>query len=347
MTFELVNPLCEPRWNEWVSQHPGATIFHSAEWAQVLLESYGYPLHYCVLSENSRRAAGMLPVMEVASLLTGRRGVSLPFSDECAPLLSEGVTLESLVEPMCAVGKQRRWDYLELRGDAASLPHAKPSDEFAVHYLALEANEELQYKKVKDTHRRNIQKARRESIEIHRLQTRDAMDAYYALHCLTRQRQGLPPQPRGFFHIIQERVIAAGLGSIFLARFHGQWIAGAVYFHFGGRAVYKFGASNLAFQHLRANNVLMWEAICHYRRTGARELSFGRTDLHNHGLLQFKRGWGADEVSLRYFRVGLGKPLYPRMMDRDHGTGSVSRILQRMPVQVLRLLGVLAYRHMG
>jgi lipid II:glycine glycyltransferase (peptidoglycan interpeptide bridge formation enzyme) len=346
MNVEFVNPLLEGHWNEWLLEHEAATFFHTAEWARVLTESYRYPVHYGVLKE-AEHAVGLLPLMEVASAFTGRRGVSLPFSDECAPLLRVGMTLDSIVESVRALGRLRGWDYLELRGEAGSLPDAVCSDEYKVHHLVLERSEELQFKKLSDSHRRNIRKARKAAIEIHRLRTRDAMDAYYELHCLTRQRQGLPPQPRRFFHAIHEAVITRGHGFVQLARFNGEWIAGAVYLHFGLKAIYKFGASNPAFQHLRPNNLVMWEAIRYLSEAGLTELSFGRTDPLNRGLLQFKRGWGVKEVTLRYYRIGLRKNVPLRKTDRGYRNGIVSKIMRHLPIALLRLLGILAYRHMG
>ena len=346
MTFAFTNPLIEPSWNEWVLEHEAASIFHTVEWARVLTECYRYPVHYGVLKEG-QQVVGLLPMMEVASFVTGRRGVSLPFSDECASLLSKGVSLESLVEPMRVLGRERGWEYLELRGEAGSVPGAARSDEHRVHYLSLEGSEEAQVKRLGDSHRRNIQKARKAGVEIQRLQTREAMDAYYALHCLTRQRQGVPPQSRHFFHAVHECVIARGHGFVLLARFQGQWIAGAVYLHFGPKALYKFGGSNLAFQQLRANNLLMWEAIRHRREAGLKELSFGRTDPSNLGLLQFKRGWGANELTLAYYRMPVAKGMHFRRMDPGGAVRTGSKIMQHMPIAMLRLLGSLAYRHMG
>jgi len=46
-----------------------------------------------------------------------------------------------------------------------------------------------------------------------------------------------------------------------LASHKGKNIASAVYFHFGDKAIYKYGASDRKYQHLRANNLVMWEAI--------------------------------------------------------------------------------------
>jgi hypothetical protein len=346
MQFEFVDPLLEPQWDDWILNFKAATFFHTSPWARVLKQSYRYPLHYCVLKE-ARGIAGILPVMEVASLFTGRRGVSLPFSDECSPLLADGVSLDSILGPIREFGRERGWDYLELRGEVGSLRDAVSSDEYKIHCLELEGSEESQFRKIRDSHRRNIQKARTESTTIHLLRTPEAIDAYYGLHCLTRQRQGYPPQPRHFFRAIHDAAIAPGFGFVLLASFGGQWIAGAVYLHFGPKAIYKFGASNPVFQYLRPNNLLMWEAIRHLRGIGVTELSFGRTDSQNTGLLQFKRGWGANEATLRYYRIGLRKEVSRGRRDRGQAAGVASKIMQRMPVPLLRLLGVLAYRHIG
>jgi hypothetical protein len=73
---------------------------------------------------------------------------------------------------------------------------------------------------------------------------------------------------------------------------------------------------------------------------GCRELDFGRTDLDQEGLKQFKRGWGADEVPLHHTYAGMEPP----------GDGGALRLLapviRRSPPSVGRLFGAL-YRHFG
>ena len=343
---EFVDPLLEPRWNQWILEVPGATFFHSSQWARVLTQSYNYPLHYAVMRDANDRICGVLPVAEVRSWLTGRRGVCLPFSDECAPLAAEPALLEPLVQSLKDLGRQRRWDYLELRGGSEAVRGATQTDEFWTHRIPLEASEDLQFRRLKESHQRNIRKAQRGAVEIHHLKTTDAIEAYYALHCLTRQRHGLPPQPFRFFQMIYKNVIEPGSGFVALARSGGQWIAGAVYFEFASKALYKFGASDPAFQHLRANNLLMWETILLFRSRGFQELSLGRTDLHSDGLLQFKRGWGGEETAVRYHRMALCKPLRQKKVVTS-GLGAKGSLMKKLPIGVLRGIGALLYRHLG
>ena len=74
-------------------------------------------------------------------------------------------------------------------------------------------------------------------------------------------------------------------------------IAASVYFHFGKAAIYKYGASDKRYQHLRPNNLVMWEAIRWCIQDGYTSLSLGRTDLDDEGLRQFKNGLGRDGTS--------------------------------------------------
>lgn len=84
--IQPANPFEHPDWDEMVIGLPNFSFFHSAAWAKVLVETYGYaPNYFVAKGTNDLRA--LLPVMEVDSWLTGRRGIALPFTDDCEPLL--------------------------------------------------------------------------------------------------------------------------------------------------------------------------------------------------------------------------------------------------------------------
>jgi hypothetical protein len=174
--------------------------------------------------------------------------------------------------------------------------------------------------------------------------TAEAMAAFYELHCRTRRRHGLPPQPWRFFEKVYAHVVAAGKGVVLLAAHAGKTVAGAVYFFYRDRALFKFGASDRAFQHLRANNLVMWEAIQWFIRNGFRSLHFGRSETENEGLLQFKRGWGAQESRVAYYRLSLRENTFSAARN---GTRSSYPVFKMLPIPVLRLAGRILYRHVG
>jgi lipid II:glycine glycyltransferase (peptidoglycan interpeptide bridge formation enzyme) len=155
----------------------------------------------------------------------------------------------------------------------------------------------------------------------------------------------LPPQPWHFFEKLHEQILARGMGTVALAFFQGNAVAANVYLHANGEAIYKYGASDKAWQSLRAANLVMWEAVKRYAGQGVRSLCFGRTEPENEGLRQFKTGWGTDESIINYYRYDLAVGAFvpgPKAV-----SARANHIFSRMPIPALKAIGGLLYRHMG
>lgn len=342
--IDIINPLHHPRWDSLLEQNPQASFFHTAAWARVLAESYRYePLYFTQFDQTGLSA--VVPVMEVRSVLTGRRGVSLPFSDYCQAILPSGPRAREVMNAILAYGKRARWKYFELRSGRSFVVDVHPSTCFYRHVLDLTPGSDALLKKMKENTRRNIRKAQKQGVEVARHTSHEALQAFYRLNCLTRKRHGLPPQPLSFFNKFYEHVIAANKGFIVLATHEGETIAAAVFVHFNGQAVYKYGASDLRFQQLRANNLVMWEAISWYAGQGYSQFCFGRSEPENKGLLQFKNSWGAEEEILEYYRYDLARETFVRQA--SSAASRFNGIFSRMPVPVLNAVGNVLYKHMG
>ncbi len=172
------------------------------------------------------------------------------------------------------------------------------------------------------------------------------MEAFCRLNMMTRKDHGLPPQPRHFFQHVQERIISKDtLGFIVLGFYRGAAIAANVYFHFGDQVIYKYGASDKTYQHLRANNLVMWEAIKWACDKGYKAFSFGRTEPENQGLRQFKAGWGAQETLIKYYRYDLQKEAFVKA--REIVNPYYKTLFSKLPIPALNMLGRILYRHMG
>ena len=323
---------------------PGASFFHSSAWARVLSESYGYnPLYFTVIENDNLRA--LVPMMEVKSFLTGKRGVSLPFTDYCEPILEEGIEFQDLLNPVIDHGKKRGWKYVELRG-ASRYSGGNPCFlSYYGHILDLSAGKEKVFSNLRDSTRRNIKKAEKEKVEVRIEKSGDALSEFCRLNRLTRREHGLPPQPYHFFEKVHRHIISKESGFIALAYFKGKAIAGNVYFHFGDQAIYKYGASDKAYQHLRANNLVMWEAVKWFADKGFRRFCFGRTEQGNEGLRQFKAGWGAEESQIKYFRYEFREGAF--VLGKTKGEPAYAGLFRATPAPILNAIGSLLYRHMG
>jgi GNAT acetyltransferase-like protein len=338
------SPFVEPHWDDLVRTNPRGCFFHGAAWPTVLRNTYGHTPYYFLAREGNQLVA-LLPVLEVSSPITGRRGVSLPFTDECPPLISGPVTAEALLQQAIEFGRSRKWRYFECRGIERSAIAAPPSISFCGHHLELAGGEDRLFADFDSSVRRAIRKAEKAGVQVEVANTLDAIQTFYALHCKTRKRHGLPPQSFLFFRQIQEHILSRGQGFVVLGRFEGRPIAAAVFFHLGSQAIYKYGASDPAFLHLRANDLVMWKAIRWHSRGGYTSLHFGRTSTGNEGLRRFKRGFGAAEDTIHYFRFDYRRNSF--VTSRDRAQGGLNAVFGLLPLRLLRMMGSVMYKHLS
>jgi hypothetical protein len=343
----VVDPTRFPGWDALLSSHPDASVFHTSAWARVLSETYAYLPFYFTLIEKDR-LAGLLPFMEIRSWITGTRGVSLPFTDESAPILPDGDGLR-FVEAMSqviALAEFRGWKTVEIRGLASGMEDLPASAEYLSHDLDLTEGEELLSSRYRPNVQRNIRKAEREGISVSEDGTQKGLMEFYRLNCLTRREHGLPPQPFGFFERLREHVLEKGLGFLIMAR-HGQKaIAGALFLLYGGKAIFKYGASDRRYQEFRANNLVFRDAIRLLCGRGARTLSFGRTNFGHEGLRQFKLSWGTTETNHQYVKYDVPSKTYLTAV-QSRWENCWEKTFANLPLPVLRVIGNIAYRHVG
>ena len=343
--MEVVDPTGIPGWDERLARHPEATVFHTAAWARVLSDTYGYlPSYFTALHED--QLVALLPFMEIRSWLTGTRGVSLPFTDECRPILPAGMPFDEAAREVISRAESRGWKTIEYRGRCRGMGGLPASAEYLTHELDLTPGEEALFSGYRSNVQRNIRKAQKRGISVASDPTPGGVREFCRLNCLTRKEHGLPPQPDRFFENLRAHVLEKGFGTLLLARHEGRVVAGAVFLHFAGKAVYKYGASDRNYQELRPNNLVFREGIRELCGKGVRTLSFGRTDLHHEGLRQFKLSWGAAEKTLQYVTYDMPSKSYLSSR-KFHPTIPWESTMSKLPMPLLRLIGRVAYRHVG
>jgi hypothetical protein len=364
---EEIDPLRDgDEWDRAIFSHPDAGIFHSSAWARVLHKTYGHTPLYLRCVQDGELIA-LVPLMEIRSRITGRRGVCLPFADHCAPLLFNAARggQNEIIETLLGIARSRNWRHIEFRGaarvgaDASGAQDgvdpffvppstATPSLAFYGHSLDLRGGADALLANCQASVRRAIAKAERSDLRVQITRSREAVIAFYNLHMRTRRRHGNPPQPLSFFLNIHDEIIAPGNGFVVLAEEDAQPIAAAMFFQTRTQALFKFGASDETRQELRGNNLVMWEAIRFLASNNAREchtLDFGRTSLDNEGLRRFKLGWGTTEKTLSYFRFDPAANTWV-CGRRDRASGLHTALFRRLPLTVNRIAGAILYPHL-
>ena len=343
--FEVsaLDPTCDPYWDKLAASHSDFTVFHSSAWMRVLSKTYRHnPLVLC-WSHNGELVAA-LPLLEVATPFTGRRGVSLPFTDFCQPLFFSDCDPGIIFEDVRTFAQRRNWNHFEIRGRLTNEFPRRSSFTFHGHSLDLGNRAETLFDKFAAPVRRAIRKAERSGLSVKLSALEGSMHDFYRLHQRTRRRHALPPQPFSFFRNIYREMIEPGWGFIVLAQHHSKSIAAAVFLHTQRNAVFKFGASDERYQDLRPNDLVMWSAIRHLVQNDLETLHLGRTSRHNEGLRRFKLAWGATEKPLEYFRFDMRTNDWT--VSRDRTAGFHNALFARLPLILNRVIGRIVYPHL-
>ncbi len=336
-----IDPGADSRWVSFIDAHEEATIFHHPLWMLVLQDTYGYRQRSLgVLCDD--KLTGILPLLEIRSWLTGKRGVCLPFSDACGPLLQDEGAMDQLLSASARLAQEQRWRYLEIRR-CLPLPSVGASSSYKWHVIPLPDDSGKAFHAIKRTHVQHIARAERDGIVVERRQDKAALQEFIRLNALTRKKHGVPPQPDKFFFSLHQRLLSAGHGFISLALLKDRVIAASLFLHYKRCLHYKYSASDESYLEHSPNHLIVWDAIRWACAQGFSELDFGRSDADNEGLLRYKRAWGAVESDISYHHLADAGP-------RTTGLTSgalehVKPILRRMPVPALKFIGRMLYEH--
>ena len=341
-----VDPLHDPRWPEFLQRHPRASVFHSRGWLEALSRTYGYePVAYTTSPPGAPLANGLV-FCRIDSWLTGRRLVSLPFSDHNEPLVDNQADLHALLACLERDLRRERWKYIELRPLRTSVNNSsgfKESNVFYLHRMDLRPPiDELFRSFHKSCTQRKIRRAEREGLTYEEGRSEGLLRKFYHLLLLTCRRKQLPPQPLDWFrHLID--CLGDSL-KIRLASKDGLPVASILTLGFKGSLVYKYGCSDARFNSLGATHLLLWEAVQEAKRSGLHEFDLGRSDRDTPGLVTFKDRWGTTRTTLHYWRCSTS-PV--PSLSTSRMMRIVKPLLARMPDHVLIAAGRLSYRHIG
>jgi hypothetical protein len=339
-----INPLSDPRWDKFIANHPSVSVFHTRGWLRSLQRTYGYqPVAYTTSAPADTELTNAILFCEIKSFLTGRRLVSLPFSDHCAPLVASEAEFDQVMQ--CVYAEQGRAGKIEVRPlEAFANPEKlglSPTEAFQLHVIDIRPEaDQLLRKMHKSCIQAKIKRAEKEALTYEQGRSDDLLKSFYKLFVMTRRKHGAPPQPFAWFqNLVNEMGESV---TIHLASHQGTPIASILTLAHGNTVVYKYGCSDQAFSNLGGTPLLFWHSIREAKAMGAEAYDLGRTDLDNPGLLEFKERLGGKPTELHYY----GFPAGPKAQASKLAT-TVRKLVSLMPEPIFTSLGRILYRHVG
>jgi hypothetical protein len=346
MNVQILRPLSDQRWNDFVSRHPRASVFHQRGWLDALARTYRYePVVLTTAGANEPLSDGIV-FCKVSSRITGTRFVSLPFADHCEPLVAGTQNIEAFFDGLRSHFASRSWKYFELR-PLSALQRTdgllQSSDSFWFHQLDTTPTLDHLAKNLHpNSFWRKIRRAEREKLSYEVGCSSEQLNEFYRLLLTTRRRHGVLPQPRAWFKNLVDCM--GDQMQIRLVRKDRTPIAAMVTLRHRSSIVYKYGCSDAKFHSLGGIPLLFWKLIEESKATAAENIDLGRSEMDNQGLVTFKDRLGATKTLLKYYRYEIAADV---ARTARKPSPAIRRVISILPDSVLSTAGGLVYRHIG
>jgi lipid II:glycine glycyltransferase (peptidoglycan interpeptide bridge formation enzyme) len=161
--------------------------------------------------------------------------------------------------------------------------------------------------------RRNIKLSmEKHGVEVVESTNRDDLVEFDRLMQITGERDGFRPRNLAYFQSLWDHLGTAGLAKLFLTRYEGQYLSGAICFIIGDKSWYVYGASSNEHRNVMPNYAMQWAMIrwalnagCSwydFRGVSPRRKQEGESteevekEDHLQGLNRFKEGFGTRYV---------------------------------------------------
>lgn len=339
--FQIINPLTYNNWEETIFANPDSSIFHTKEWCQTLITSYGFEPNYLIIQDNQGK--NIFPFMRINSIRNRYKFSSLPFSDYCDPLLQDRFDVNKLKKILFLITQTLRLSSINIH-TCKNLTNNHGNYYFDCVQKVILSNPNQMYKLFSHGTKGNIKKAEKCGVNVKINNSLDGLNEFYRLQVMTRKRHNLPPQPIKFFQNLFNLSHKKNMIDIFIAYFNNIAIGSGIFLKFREKVFFKYANSDFYYQNLRPNNLIVWEAIKYYYDTGFRELDFGKTEYGNEGLKKYKSGFGCFELPLWNFSYD---PLNNSIYNDKSRELSIKKIIfnRFVPVSHLRIVGDLIYKY--
>lgn len=302
-------------YESFTSASPLADILQSWAWGEVKRGSGWTPRRLVVEEGGSVIASAQIletrPVRGAPPILYAPRGPVLDYGreDAFAALLNEiraragsAVLLKS--DPPLEIGSSEAGALTRAGFRPAGGGGFGGVQPTAVMVLDLTLGLEKVHESFHSKWRYNIRLAERKGVEVAQAGA-DELDTFYDLLVETARRDKFLVRGRDYFRTLFDVLAPSGQLAMFLTRFEGRPIAGALLLGYGRRTTYTYGASSNEHRNVMPNHLMQWRMIqwAHehgyqiYDFRGVAPMRDGKpVEEHLVGLNRFKEGFGARYV---------------------------------------------------
>lgn len=321
-------------WDAFGRGQHGWTAFHSHGWKGIMEDVLGHSAPYLAARGEDGALQGILPLVEVRSVLFGHYLVSMPFLNQGGPVGSDEA-VRALGDAAVRLAVERGADLLELRSATKRDLPLRVSHRKITVVLDLPEDPETLWTDLPSKVRSQIRRPRKAGCEVRFGQGQ--VDAFYEVFARHMKDLGTPVQSRALFRAMAETFPDdVRIGCVY---YEGAPVACGFGFQWGDQLEITWASSLREHGRMAPNMLLYWGFMEQAIRDGARIFDFGRCTPGS-GTHRFKGQWGSRDVPLWWYQQSQGDQEDAATPSPDAGIYALgTRLWKRLPLPVANALG--------
>jgi FemAB-related protein (PEP-CTERM system-associated) len=281
---------------------------------------------------------GILPLVEIQSLMFGHFLVSLPFVDYGGILADTPEHEAALAAAAADLAKHSGAGHVELRQSRASTSCSDAGWQLHQHkaslVVPLDTAPEALWSALSSRLRGKIRKAEKSGADCS-IGGAEQINDFYRVFALNMRNLGTPVYSLSFF---QNVLCFANNTAVLLVRREGRPAAGAIAVRRGDRIELPWICSDHKQASAHVNEFLYWNAIRWACNSGARELDLGRCSIES-GTYRFKMQWNPEVRPLFWYSWLASTPQLRDLSPSNPKYALAVRCWKKMPLAVANRLG--------
>jgi serine/alanine adding enzyme len=301
LSVSLVSDPDRRSWDTYVASRPDAVGYHEWAWRGVFERAFRHHGLY-LAARRGDRIVGVLPLVEIRSVLFGRPLTSLPFVNFGGVLADSADVARALVDEAARVARSRGSRHVELRHIGRQFDDLPCKQHKVTMRLNLrnpghpqDPREHL-WNLIDRKARNQVRKAEKSGLSAVRGGA-ELLPEFYRVFARNMRDLGTPVYARGFF----QEVLAAfpDRARLIVVRLKDAPVAAGFTYRTRGMIEIPWASSIRDYNSLCPNHLLYWHAIETAAADGCEVFDFGRS-TPDEGTFKFKAQWGAEPVALHW-----------------------------------------------
>ena len=310
------------------------SLYHLTDWSPLIKRVFNHNTYYFYALNNDYQVCGVLPVVNLNSILFGNYMVSMPFFNYGGVIADNVITENLLLDYAIEKARNLNVQHIEFRDTEPRRGMETRAGKVNM-LLELPGSMDEVGNMIGSKKRSQVRRSLKEGVEV-LIGQMELLANFYHVFSENMRDLGTPVYPMHFFKEILTRF--PDMTKIIILKKNDKPISAAFLIGFNGKLEIPWASTLRKYNSFSPNMLLYWEVLKFAIESGYKIFDFGRSTIDS-GTYRFKKQWGAMPLHLHWnYWLNNGNEL-PNLSPNNPKYKIAISLWKRMPLVMANFIG--------